>query len=216
MKVIIAGCGRVGAGVARMLSQNGHAVTVIDSDPDAFERLGAAFKGQKLVGVGFDRDVLLQAGIERADGFAAVTNSDEANIVALRIAKQVFRVPRVAGRVYDPRKAEIYRRLGLQTISPVAIGSHRLVEMLSFLELHVTANLGSGEVDIVDAEVPRMLVGRMVKELTVVGEFQVTAITRIGKTFLPTTTTVFEDGDLLHIAVQNSSFGRLKSLLGLL
>lgn len=215
MKVIIVGCGRVGAGVARLLSQNGHAVTVIDNDPIALERLGPAFKGQKLVGIGFDHDILLQAGIERADAFAAVTNSDEANIVALRIARQVFRVPRVAGRVYDPRKAEIYRRLGLQTISPVAIGVHRLVEMLSFLELNIAANLGSGEVDIVEVELPHMLVGRQVRDLTVSGEFQITAITRLGKTFLPALTTVFVEGDLLHIAVQNTSIGRLRALLGL-
>ena len=137
MKIIIIGCGRVGSGLARMLSNRGHQVTVIDSDPVAFERLGKAFKGKTVVGIGFDRQAILDAGIEKADAFAAVTASDEANAVAARIAKNVFKVPRVAARIYDPRKADIYRRLGMQTISPVALGISRMAELLSFSNLAV-------------------------------------------------------------------------------
>src|SRR5512137_1649154 len=111
MRIIIIGCGRVGAGLAQTLSDRRHEVTIVDIDPAAFERLSPGFKGKTVIGVGFDREVLLQAGVERADGFAAVTSSDEANIVAARLARQVFRVPRVVARVYDPRQAEVYRRL---------------------------------------------------------------------------------------------------------
>jgi len=215
MKVIVIGCGRVGAGLARTLSLRGHTVTVIDNDATAFENLGVTFKGQTIEGVGFDRDVLIQAGVERADALAAVTTSDEANVVAARIARQVFHVPRVAARVYEPRKAEIYRRLGMMTVSPVTLGAHRLGEILSFLELHTAASLGDGEVDIVDVEAPHALIGRAINDLSALGEFQVTAITRAGKTFLPASGALFEGGDLLHIAVHNAAIDKLKALLGL-
>ncbi len=129
MKLIIIGCGRVGAGLAQALSQRGHAVTVVDKDSLTFERLGSTFKGQTVNGGGFDREVLLQTGIERADGLAAVTGSDEVNIVTARLARQMFRVPRVVARLYDPRKAEVYQRLGLQTINPVTWGINRIAEL---------------------------------------------------------------------------------------
>jgi trk system potassium uptake protein TrkA len=216
MKIIIIGCGRMGAGLARTLSLRGHAVTVVDNDPAAFERLGPAFKGQTVVGIGFDRDVLLQAGIERADGLAAVTASDEANVVAARIASQVFRVPRVVARVYDPHKAEIYQRLGLQTIAPVTWGIHQIADLLCYSPLDTVLSLGSGEVDLVKTEIPPLLAGRTVNELTVPGEIRVVAISRGGTTFLPTLGTVFQNGDLVHLVVLAASADRLRALLGLM
>ncbi|HKZ70108.1 MAG TPA: TrkA family potassium uptake protein, partial [Anaerolineales bacterium] len=135
MKFIVVGCGRWGAGLAQTLSQRGHAVTIVDQDPSAFGRLGPNFKGKTITGIGFDREVLREAGIERADGLAAVTVSDEANVVTARLAQQVFHVPKVVARLYDPHKAEIYRRLGLQTISTVTWGIHRIAELLCYSEL---------------------------------------------------------------------------------
>jgi trk system potassium uptake protein TrkA len=214
MKVIIIGCGRVGSGLAQVMGRRGHDVTVIDTDPAALNRLGPAFKGRKVVGVGFDREILLEAGIHQADALAAVTVSDEANVVSARLARQVFRVPRVVARVYDPGKAEIYRRFGLQTISPVSLGVDRLAEMLSFAHLDTVVSLGSSEVDIVNLDVPRLLVGRSVNEITVPGEIHVVALTRAGKTFLPTLGTVFQEADLLHVAVLVSSADRLGRLIG--
>jgi trk system potassium uptake protein len=214
MKIIIIGCGRVGSGLARMLSNRGHQVTVIDSDPVAFERLGKGFKGKSVVGIGFDRQALLDAGIEKADAFAAVTASDEANAVAARIAKNVFKVPRVAARIYDPRKADIYRRLGMQTISPVALGISRMAELLSFSNLAVSESVGSGEVKIVDIEIPSMLKGHRTSELNIPGEVQVTAVTRNGKTFLPLGGAACEEGDIVHLAVLATSQDRLKDLVG--
>jgi len=215
MKIIIIGCGRMGAGLARTLSLQGHEVTVVDSDPAAFERLGPAFKGQTVVGVGFDREVLLRAGIQRADGLAAVTVSDEANVVAARLASQVFRVPRVVARLYDPRKAEIYRRLGLQTIAPITWGIHQIADLLCYSPLETVLSLGSGNVDLVEVEIPPLLIGRTVNELTIPGEVHVVAISRGDKTFLPTLGTVFQQGDRLHLAVLVASADRLKALLGL-
>jgi trk system potassium uptake protein TrkA len=214
MKIIIIGCGRVGSGLARMLSNRDHQVTMIDSDPLSFERLGKNYKGKTVVGIGFDRQTLLDAGIEKADAFAAVTASDEANAVAARIAKNVFRVPRVAARIYDPRKADIYRRLGMQTISPVALGIVRMAELLSFSNLAVVDSLGSGEVKIVDIEVPPMLAGRRIEEVIIPGEVHISAISRNGKTFLPLSGTTFVEGDIVHLSVLATAQDRLKDLVG--
>lgn len=214
MRIIIIGCGRLGAGLSESLSLRGHDVTVVDQDPAAFERLGHAFQGESVAGGGFDRDVLLRAGIERADALAAVTSSDEVNIVAARLARQVFRVPRVVARLFDPRKAEVYRRLGLATISQVTWGINRIIELLCYSRLDTIKSLGSGEVDIVEAEVPHLLVGRTVNDLTVLGEIHVVAITRRGKTFLPTLGTEFHEGDMIHLALLASSAERLKLILG--
>ena len=112
MKIMMIGCGRQGTELAQALNQGDHTVSVVDNDPVAFERLGHAFKGQTIPGNGLDREVLISAGIEHADGLAALTASDDLNIVVARLASQVFRVPRVVARVHDPRKAEVYRRLG--------------------------------------------------------------------------------------------------------
>lgn len=215
MKIIVIGCGRLGSGLAQALSLQGHSITAVDIDPAAFGRLGPEFKGRTLAGAGFDRNTLLNAGIERADGLAAVTASDEVNLVAARMASRFFKVPRVVARVFDPRKAEIYRQLGLQTITPLAWGINRIAELLTFVPLQPTLSLGRGEVDLVEAEVPALLVGRAVKEVTVSGEVHVVAISRGSQTFLPTLGTVFQAGDWLHLAVMAASADRLKSLLAL-
>jgi trk system potassium uptake protein TrkA len=215
MKIIIVGCGRIGSKLARDLSLGGHQVTVIDSDSAAFDRLGPGFKGEKIIGVGFDRDVLAQAGIRHADGFAAVTPSDETNVTVARLARQMFRVPRVVARVYEPRKAKIYRLLGLQTISPIELGSDRLADLLSSSPLETVVSLGNGEVHVVNVEAPAMLVDHSVGDLAAPGEFQVIAITRNGKTSLAARAMVFAYGDLIHMAVNSASMHRLKASLGL-
>ncbi len=214
MQSIIIGCGRVGAGLAQSLCQRSQSVTVVDQEATAFERLGAGFTGQTIVGTGFDRDVLLHAGIECADGLAAVTGRDETNVVLARLARQMFRVPRVIARLHDPRHAEVYRRLGIQTITPLTWGIQRLAELLRYAQLNTTLSLGSGEVDIVEVELPYLLVGRTVNELTLVGEIHVAAISREGHTFLPTLGTVLREGDLLHLVVLATSAARLTALLG--
>lgn len=215
MRIIIIGCGRVGAGLAHALSRRKHTLAVIDRDRTAFERLEAPFNGQTITGIGFDRDVLLHAGIERADGLAAVTNSDDVNIVTARVASQIFNVPRVVARLYDPGKAEVYRQLGLQIISATTWGINRIAELLCYSTLDPVLSLGDGEVDIVDTPVPPLLVGRMVQEVTIPGEAHVVAISRAGRTFLPTLGTVFHSGDLIHFAVLAASTDRLASLLAL-
>jgi trk system potassium uptake protein TrkA len=214
MKLIIIGCGRMGSGLTLALQARGHSITVIDNEVTAFERLGTAFKGTTIVGVGFDRDTLLQAGIERTDGLAALTTSDEANVVIARVASQMFHVPRVVARVYDPRKAEIYHRLGLQTINPVTWGIQRIAELLCYTTLDTLLSLGDGKVELVELELPSLLAGRTVNDVTISNEAHVVAISRDGQAFLPTLGTVFKRGDLVHLAVLATSMERLKRLLG--
>ncbi len=215
MKFILIGCGRMGVALARALILREHTVTLVDKDPAAFERLGPHFKGKTVAGIGFDREVLLEAGIQKCDGLAAVTDSDEANVVTGRVASQIFRVPRVVARLYDPAKAEIYRRLGLQTISTVAWGTNRIADLLCYSQFDTLDSLGAGQVDRVDLDIPARLEGRTVADLTVAGEIQVIAVTRGGKTFLPTPGTVFQAGDLLHLALAGTSIDRLKAMVGL-
>ena len=214
MRILIIGCGRVGAGLAKALIDRGHSVTIVDKDPLAFEKLGGKFKVQTVTGIGFDRDVLLKAGIERTDGVAAVTSSDEANVVASRIARDIFRVPRVVALLYDVRQAEIYKRLGIETISPTGWGVNRIADLLLYSPLETIFTLGSGEVELVVAEVPLLLIGKTVRDLSVAGEIYIVSITRDNKTFLPTLGTIFREKDFLHLAVLATSTNRLKELLG--
>lgn len=214
MRYVVIGCGRMGAGLARALHAARHEVTVVDTDPGAFDRLGSGFTGERMAGVAFDREVLERAGIRSADGLAAVTGSDEANAVTARLAGRVFQVPRVVARLHDPRQAHIYRRLGLQVIAPVEWGVGRLVDLLTFSLVGVTASLGTGQVDLVETELPALLEGRQVNEVTAPGEVLPVAISRSGRTFIPTQATVLEAGDILHLAVVGASRDRLTSLLG--
>ena len=215
MKIIIMGCGRVGEQLARLLVNEGHQIVVIDSDPGALTRLGPTFKGEKIVGVGFDHDILIKAGIEQADAFAAASSSDNANIVAARIAHNIFHVPRVVTRLFDPRRAEIYRRLGMLTISSTTWGAERIRELLIAADLDPILSFGSGEVSLLNVEVPTHLIGRMVKDLSVPTEISVVAITRQGAAFIPTSGSQFKEGDFIQVAIQSSSLERFRNLLGL-
>lgn len=215
MNIVVIGCGRVGAGLGQALHLQGHRIAIVDKDSSTFERLGSALKSCTITGGGMDRATLLQANIERADALAAVTGSDEVNVVAARLASQFFHVPRVVARLYDPRKAAIYQRLGVQTITPITWGVNRIVELLTFFALTTTASLGSGDVDMVEAEVPPLLVGRTVHDITIPGEIHVVAISRAGKTILALAETRFQAGDWLHLALLSTSANRLQASLTL-
>lgn len=215
MRAIIMGCGRVGEQVARLLAAEGHEVAVIDYNPAALQRLGPDFRGEAYLGVGFDREVLMQAGIERADCFAATSSSDNANIVAARIAREVFHVPKVVARLYDPRRAEIYRRLGLVTISSTTWGAARIRELLLHDDLNPVFTMGSGEAVLLNVELPPQLVGRTVRDLSVPGEILVAGVTRDDRGFVPTLGTVFRSGDILHLSVLAEAMERVEALLGL-
>jgi len=215
MKIIIVGCGRVGAGLAKNLSLQGLDVVVIDRNKAAFDLLGQSFKGRTIEGIGFDQKVLSKAGIEKADALAAVTASDEANIVAARMAKSFFRVPFVAARVYEPQKAKIYRRMGIQTISPVTLGIDRMISTLIYSQLNIERIIGAGQVSLVDVDVKPQMVNHSIKETEIPGEIQVVAITRGGKTFIQNAATQFQKDDIVHLFVKFGSKDKVSRVFGL-
>ena len=215
MKVIVMGCGRIGSQVSELLSMNGHEVTIIDHDDNSEGRLHPSFKGKIIKGLGFDRQILNQAGISEVEAFVAASQSDNANIVAARIARNIFHVPRVVARLYDPRRAEIYQRLGLTTISSTNWGAERIFQVLTHSDIDVWNTFGSGEVALVHVELPPHLAGRNVIQLNVPGEIMVVTITRNDHAFVPTTGTEFKEGDLVHLVVISSAMNRLTELLGM-
>lgn len=216
MKVIVMGCGRVGSQTSLVLDERGHDVTVIDHrDLGAAARLGSAFKGRIVSGLGFDKNVLIEAGIERADGFVSASSSDNANIVAARIARNMFHVPRVVARLYDPQRAEIYKRLGLMTISSTTWGAERIYELITHTDLDVLYNFSHGQVSMIAIEVPYALAGRSVRDLTIPGEVLVIAITRDDNAFIPSVGTEFREGDIIHLTVLSTAMSRLEEMLGL-
>jgi trk system potassium uptake protein TrkA len=213
MKIIVAGCGRVGRDLSLTLVQEGHTVTVIDPDPELFRSLGPRFPGNTIAGIVFDRDVLTKAGIERADALAAVTTSDNANVVTARIAKLIYHVPQVVTRLYEPSRANIYRKLGLQTISSTTWGVGRIIQLLTHSRLDSVYELGSGEVSLLEFEVGPSLDGRTVQQIDVTTEIKVVSITRSGRAFIPSAPTPFITGDLVHVAVARSAQARFEALL---
>lgn len=213
MKVIIVGCGKLGSGLAQNLVKKGHKVTVIDSDPEAFELLGKDYNGETIVGIGFDKGILEKAQIQRADAIIACSKSDDANALIGRIARNIYKVPKVISRLYDPRRAEIYRSLGIQTISTTTWGVKQAEEMLSYNQLDSISTIG--DVEMIRVETPALLVGRTVDELTIMSEIQVVSINRGNKTIMPTRGTVLQKHDILFIAVLAASMNKLKKLLGM-
>jgi trk system potassium uptake protein TrkA len=215
MKVIVMGCGRVGGQVSLLLSNQGHDVTVIDHDSNAVSRLGPDFKGKVIRGIGFDHSVLMEANVETAEAFVAASSSDNANIIAARIARNIFHVPRVVARLYDPLRAEIYQRLGLITISTTNWGAERICEVVTHNDLDVAYTFGRGEVSMVVIEASLQLAGRTVNHLTVPGEIVVVSITREGQAFMPVLGSEFREGDRIHLAVLQTAMERLEQLVGL-
>ncbi|MGB8214605.1 MAG: TrkA family potassium uptake protein [Anaerolineales bacterium] len=215
MKTIIMGYGRIGSQVGRLLTEQQHDVTIIDHDADADERLAPNFKGRIVRGLGFDRNVLVQAGIEEAEAFIATSHSDNANIVAARIARNIFHVPRVVARLYDPIRAEIYQQLGLTTVSPNNWGAERILQVLMHAELDVRNTFGRGEVSLIHLETSPQLIGKTVYQLNVPGEVMVISIVRNEQAFIPIVGTEFQAGDLINLVVLSSAMERLEALLGL-
>jgi len=215
MNAIIVGCGKLGSGLALNLIQKGYSVTVIDENPETFEMLGKDFAGQTIVGIGFDKGILEKAQIRSADALIACCKSDVTNALIGRISRNIFRVPHVISRIYDPRKAEIYHTLGIQTISATTWGIKRVTEMLSYSQLDSVTTIGDDNVEIVRIDTPALMINRTVSELSAIGEIHVVAINRNNKTFLPSLGTPFQKDDVIYIAVISSSVKRLKSILGL-
>lgn len=213
MHAVIVGCGRVGAELADSLGRRGFTVSIIDKRDTAFERLHARFEGKTLVGPGFDREILEEAGIRDAEIFIAVTNGDNSNIVSARIAKEFYKVPRVAARIYDPRRAQIYERLGIPTVATVAWTTDQILARVLPASESLEWTIGSGEVVVVGVPAPEGRIGRPLAELNLPGKVQVTAMTRFGETQLPEAKTVIQEGDFIRLAVLRSMLAELEDHL---
>ncbi len=212
MHVVIMGCGRTGSRLARRLERQGHSVAVIDKDPTAFHLLDVEFKGRVVEGIGFDSEVLVEAGIERADAFIAVSSGDNSNIVSSIIAKDTFHVPKVVTRIYDPRRAMIYRRFGIATVAPVQWGVNKIYDQLFRERSFARETFGSGEVELMEFDLPGNLAGRRVSEFEVPGEVQLAAIERRGAAILPVAGTTFEQGDAVSVLVLRQSMEKFKKM----
>jgi trk system potassium uptake protein TrkA len=188
---------------------------MIDKNPQAFKRLERSFKGISIAGVGFDRKVLIEAGIERADALAAVTNGDNSNVVVASIAAEDFHVPRVVARINDPIRAEIFPKLGITTVSSTLWISTRIYEYLISPELHNVFSVGSAGVQLYEFEVSNVLVDHKVRDLNVANEIRVVAITHEGVGFIPVLGSIFKRRDRVLVAVDTGSIDKLRSMLGL-
>lgn len=215
MHAVIMGCSRVGAELAELLEQRGFTVAVIDRDPKQFDiRLYPAFHGKTVVGLGFDRDVLEEAGIKDADIFVSATRGDNSNILSARIAKEHYQIPKVAALIYDPRRARIYERLGITTVANVSWSADQLLARVLPGTEAVEWTIGSGEVVVVGVPVPEALVGTPASRLHVPGKMVVAGLARFGETILPDDKTTLQEGDFLHISVLRSAVGELEAVLG--
>jgi trk system potassium uptake protein len=212
MRVVVLGCGRVGAGLAGGLAQAGEVVAVVDKDPKAFERLGEDFTGQTVEGIGFDRDVLERAGAARADALVAVTGGDNSNVVAARVARDVYRVPRVIARIHDPRRAALYEELGVVTVSSTDWAMRKIRDYLEHRTLKEETSFGRGEVALLRLELPQHLVDRTVAGVEGDG-LRVVSVTRRGGAFVPGPDTLLAEGDVVRLSVGPGGRARLDTLL---
>jgi trk system potassium uptake protein TrkA len=214
MHIIIAGCGRVGSELARLLSNEGHDVVIIDKNKTSFDRLGGTFNGVTLVGSGFDTELLKQAGIQKADAFCAVTNGDNTNLISAQVAKKIFNVPKVIARVYDPQRAHIYTALGMDVISGTilfaAMIRDKIIESRFSSYLIETKELG-----IIEIEVRGDIKGEVIKNINIPREFMVVAIKRLNEIIIPEPTTVLKEKDVLMAVVKVANLQDVKERFGL-
>jgi trk system potassium uptake protein TrkA len=211
--IVIMGCGRVGSTLAHILEDRGHSVAVIDQDPEAFRRLGPGFKGKKITGVGFDQDVLQAAGIEQAAAFAAVSSGDNSNVIAARVARESFGVERVAARIYDPRRAEVYQRLGIPTVATVRWTADQMLRRLLPEGAEELWRDPTGAVVLAEVAYDPAWVGEKTHALEESMGARVAFITRLGEAMLPGPGTVLQEGDVLHVIAANKDIERIQAEL---
>ncbi|WP_434597649.1 potassium channel family protein [Streptomyces sp. A5-4] len=210
MHVVIMGCGRVGAALAQTLEQRGHTVAVIDQDPTAFRRLGSGFGGRRVNGVGFDQDTLREAGIEEAGAFAAVSSGDNSNIIAARVAREMFAIENVAARIYDPRRAEVYQRLGIPTVATVRWTADQMLRRLLPSGAEPLWRDPSGGVQLAEVHTSPAWIGHKISKLQEETGVRVAFLTRLGEAILPTSQTVLQEGDLVHVMMHTEDIAKVE------
>jgi trk system potassium uptake protein len=207
MRYLIVGCGRVGSALAKLLDSDGHDVIVVDENPAAFKRLGQKFRGHEVVGTGIDYDVLKRAGAASADGFVAVTNGDNRNIMAALIAQRMFKIKRIVARIYDPPRGQMYRELGVQTVCPTTVGAKLIRDVL--IEAPWDAqNFDLGKLTSLSAVVGRSDAGRRVGEIEEPGRVRIAAVRRgTSEVMVASSDLLLEEGDELSAVVAPNAIG---------
>ena len=214
MHVVVVGCGRVGTELATALERDGNTVSVIDKNRHAFRRLPKSFRGTAVLGFGFDQGHLEEAGIKHAEGFAAVTNGDNTNILSARIARETYEIRHVVARIYDPRRAMLYERLGIPTVAAVAWATDQVLRRL-YPERTVTEwSDASGTLSLVERALPEAWAGRKLIELTEGERFRLVALSRTGEARLASPEVTGQEGDVLHLVVHRDAVDELERRLG--
>ena len=209
MHIVIMGCGRVGSTLAHILEDRDNTVAVIDRDPEAFRRLHSSFKGDRVTGVGFDRAVLTQAGIERADAFAAVSSGDNSNIIAARVARETFGVQQVAARIYDPRRAEVYERLGIPTVATVRWTADQMLRKLLPEGSEALWRDPTGKIVLAEVAFSPHWIGEQVKAVEASTLTRIVFVDRLGQAFVPDGGTVLQEGDVIHVLAREDDMDRI-------
>jgi len=207
------GCGRTGSTLAQLVEDRGHTVAVVDQNPDAFRRLGTQFEGQRVTGLGFDRDTLLEAGIQDAYAFAAVSSGDNSNILAARVARETFGVSNVVARIYDPGRAEVYQRLGIPTVATVRWTADQMVRRLLPVTGAPEHRDASGTLVLLQLRVHLGWVGRRIAAIEKAARGRVAYLTRLGEGIVPEADTVYQERHQVHLVVRDSDLPAAEALL---
>jgi trk system potassium uptake protein TrkA len=212
--IIVVGCGRVGSELASSLAASGHEVVVVDKHETSFRRLSEGWGGRTVVGLGFDRDTLKEADVDRADALAAVTSGDNSNVLTARIAREYFEVRHVVARIYDPRRAVIYQRLGIPTVATVTWTVEQVIHRLLPEQLVTEWSDSTGQVVLVERTLPSRWVGRGLDELESPEAVRLVSVERAGNPRLARPGMIGQEGDVLHLAVRKDAIGLLGKQLG--
>src|SRR4051812_29064381 len=213
MHVIVVGCGRVGSELAVSLDQLGHSVAIIDKSRNAFRRLPERWGGRAVLGFGYDRDHLEQAGVQEAGALAAVTSGDNSNVLSARIARETYQIPNVVARIYDPRRAIIYQRLGIPTVATVRWTTDQVLRRLLPEESVSEWTDAGGSLSLIERALPEKWAGQRLLGLSEGSAFRLAAVTRGGEARLPSPDMVGQEGDILHLLVRKESTDKLEERL---
>ncbi|MBG0830811.1 TrkA family potassium uptake protein [Planomonospora sp. ID67723] len=213
MHIVIMGCGRVGSTLAHILEDGGHSVAIIDRDPQAFRRLRAGFRGRRVTGIGFDRDVLEEAGIESAGAYVAVSSGDNSNIISARVARETFGVDNVVARIYDSRRAEVYQRLGIPTVATVRWTADQILRRVLPEGAEPLWRDPTGCIILAEVVYHPGWIGTRTRDLEEAAGTRLAFVNRMGETLLPRHDSMVQEGDILHVMAAENDMDRISKVL---